>query len=173
QRPLPFLSVPLTRRDGRNMGDLQVSGKPHGDFSQEDEAILVQLAQMTSIAIENTLYGELREANRLKDEFLATVSHELRTPLSAMLSWVWMRRRGGGARERHGGGYLPRFPAPRVRAVPAGGRLVGPNGRRPRSRARDRPSRGRAARGPDGGPEPGRGTGLDVHPHPAGGDGSR
>ena len=94
ERPPPFLAVPLTRRDGRNMGDLQVSGKPHGDFSQEDEAILVQLAQMTSIAIENTLYGELREANRLKDEFLATVSHELRTPLSAMLSWVWMLRRG-------------------------------------------------------------------------------
>ena len=89
------IGQPLTRRDGRNMGDLQVSGKPHGDFSQEDEAILVQLAQMTSIAIENTLYGELREANRLKDEFLATVSHELRTPLSAMLSWVWMLRRGG------------------------------------------------------------------------------
>src|SRR2546430_544653 len=94
-RSTNFLAVPLTRRDGRNMGDLQVSGKPHGDFSQEDEAILVQLAQMTSIAIENTLYGELREANRLKDEFLATVSHELRTPLSAMLSWVWMLRRGG------------------------------------------------------------------------------
>src|SRR5207253_584897 len=41
------------------------------------------------------ILGELREANRLKDEFLATVSHELRTPLSAMLSWVWMLRRGG------------------------------------------------------------------------------
>jgi len=90
----PFLAVPLTRRDGRNMGSVQVSGKQSGGFTQEDEDILVQLAQMTSIAIENTLYGELREANRLKDEFLATVSHELRTPLSAMLSWVWMLRRG-------------------------------------------------------------------------------
>src|SRR5439155_12385093 len=94
-RSTNFLAVPLTRRDGRNMGELQVSGKPHGAFTEEDEDILVQLAQMTSIAVENTLYGELREANRLKDEFLATVSHELRTPLSAMLSWVWMLRRGG------------------------------------------------------------------------------
>jgi PAS domain S-box-containing protein len=35
---------------------------------------------------------ELEEANRLKDEFLATLSHELRTPLNAVLGWVRMLR---------------------------------------------------------------------------------
>jgi PAS domain S-box-containing protein len=38
--------------------------------------------------------SELENANRTKDEFLATVSHELRTPLNAMLGWVRMLRSG-------------------------------------------------------------------------------
>ncbi len=32
--------------------------------------------------------AELSQANRLKDEFLATLSHELRTPLNAILGWI-------------------------------------------------------------------------------------
>src|SRR5205085_1378890 len=41
-----------------------------------------------------TLAKELEEANRTKDEFLATVSHELRTPLNAIVGWVRMLRSG-------------------------------------------------------------------------------
>jgi signal transduction histidine kinase/CheY-like chemotaxis protein len=40
------------------------------------------------------------EANRLKDEFLATLSHELRTPLNAILGWVQMMEAGTLSSER-------------------------------------------------------------------------
>ena len=88
-----WLAVPLTTRDGKNIGLIQLSDKYEGEFTQEDEAILVQLAQMASATIDNArLYQESQQANRLKDDFLATLSHELRSPLNAMLGWLTLLR---------------------------------------------------------------------------------
>ena len=39
-------------------------------------------------------FSQANEANRAKDEFLATLSHELRTPLNAVLGWARMLRAG-------------------------------------------------------------------------------
>ena len=86
------LAVPLLSREGRNMGVVQVSRNTPAAFEDQDEDLLLQLAQMTSVAIENALFSEAREANRLKDEFIATVSHELRTPLNALRSWTYVLR---------------------------------------------------------------------------------
>jgi signal transduction histidine kinase len=45
-------------------------------------------------------YAEVKEANRLKDDFLAIVSHELRTPLTTMLGWLHLLRCGHLSEEK-------------------------------------------------------------------------
>jgi signal transduction histidine kinase/DNA-binding response OmpR family regulator len=88
-----MLAAPLTGRDGTRLGVIYVCDRG-GDaaFTADDESVAVQLAQMSSIALENALYAQEREANRIKDEFLSTLSHELRTPLNAILGWTQLLR---------------------------------------------------------------------------------
>ena len=104
-----FVSVPLLAR-GRTLGVLtfvttECSGRRYekGDVLLAEEvarraALALDNARLFSLAQEERLRAE--EANRLKDEFLATVSHELRTPLTAMLGWVQMLRARAAARRQ-------------------------------------------------------------------------
>ncbi|HEY9881256.1 MAG TPA: GAF domain-containing protein [Leptolyngbyaceae cyanobacterium] len=97
--PLPmrgWLVAPLVGPNGRNLGLIQLSDRHSGEFTEEDEAFLVQLAQLASVAIENIRLYEAEQkaraaaerANRIKDEFLAILSHELRSPLNPILGWT-------------------------------------------------------------------------------------
>ncbi|MDC0747487.1 hybrid sensor histidine kinase/response regulator [Polyangium mundeleinium] len=91
-----WLAAPFIGRNGKNLGFIQLSDKYDGEFTEQDEAILIQLAHIASVAIQNArLYDELRDQDRRKDEFLATLAHELRNPLAPIrtgLSLLQMAR---------------------------------------------------------------------------------
>ncbi|HEX5745986.1 MAG TPA: PAS domain-containing protein [Archangium sp.] len=105
-----MMSVPLLAR-GRTLGVLtffttEASGRRYG---QEDVLRMEEVARRVAMALDNARLFALaqeerqraEEANRLKDDFLATVSHELRTPLTAMIGWVKMLRTGRLPPDKH------------------------------------------------------------------------
>jgi serine phosphatase RsbU (regulator of sigma subunit)/DNA-binding response OmpR family regulator len=48
-----WLAAPLIGRTGRTLGLIQVADKVEGDFTESDEVVLLQLAQLAAVAIEN------------------------------------------------------------------------------------------------------------------------
>ena len=96
-----YLAVPLLDRTGQNIGLIQASDKFEGDFTEQDEAILVQLASIAANSFENArLYGSLKEQDRRKDEFLAMLAHELRNPLAPIASAAELLKIGIASEER-------------------------------------------------------------------------
>lgn len=86
--------------EGRVLGAMGLTFRDVQKFDDDDRAFMLAIARQCAQAIERArlyqaerrLRAEAEEANRTKDEFLATLSHELRTPLTAMLGWTRMLR---------------------------------------------------------------------------------
>ena len=66
-----------------------VFGKTAQEEHSEGDFILAEeLSRRAALAFDNArLYQQAKEANKLRDDFLAIVSHELRTPLVPILGW--------------------------------------------------------------------------------------
>jgi signal transduction histidine kinase len=83
-----FQMVPLRSR-GRTLGLLTMGSFTGRQYDEHDLALAQDVAARAGLALDNAmLYRTAQEADRLKEDFLATLSHELRTPLNALLGWM-------------------------------------------------------------------------------------
>ena len=86
------MMVPLRAR-GRTLGLLTAGSLTGRKYGPRDVALATDVAGRAALALDNALlYAHAQDANRLKEEFLATLSHELRTPLNALLGWTQLLR---------------------------------------------------------------------------------
>ena len=74
---------------------LYTEAQRHADELQQEIAERKQAEEERARMLirEQSARAEAEQANRTKDEFLATLSHELRTPLTAILGWSHLLRK--------------------------------------------------------------------------------
>ena len=94
---LPILVT--TAHPGHKLRALQAGAKDFISKPFDLPEVLMRVRNMLEVRL---LHLQLKKADQLKDEFLATVSHELRTPLGAILGWAQVLGTMPMAHERAG-----------------------------------------------------------------------
>ncbi len=116
------LLLPLSS-SGKILGLLLLGSKKSEEpYTSQDVDFLVGLARSISVAVERATlhqemrdfnitlqkeirrataklrkaYEELKELDRMKDEFISISSHELRTPMTSVQGYLWMLAKKGG-----------------------------------------------------------------------------
>jgi PAS domain S-box-containing protein len=95
-----YMCVPIRTRE-KVLGVMSfVSAESGRRYTSSDLAFAEELARRAAVSLENAqLYAELREADRLKDEFLAMLAHELRNPLAPIRNSLHIMKQPGTDRE--------------------------------------------------------------------------
>ena len=82
--------------ENRLLGTLSFASRVKDQFDPGEVAFLETICQYVTVACERLrLLNELKEADRRKDEFLATLAHELRNPLAPVRNAARMLRLQG------------------------------------------------------------------------------
>ncbi|MGN6547853.1 MAG: PAS domain S-box protein [Aureliella sp.] len=93
-----YLSVPMKAR-GKVIGVLTFVSSTGRHYSESDLEVAEDLAHRAGVAVENArLYEALKDADRRKDEFLATLAHELRNPLAPIRTGLEVLKLAGDDR---------------------------------------------------------------------------
>lgn len=97
-----WLAVPLVDRSGTVIGLIQVADKIDGDFEEQDELVLVQLAQLASVAIDNA------QRYQQEHEVAHTLQNSMLPRTLPLVEGVEMaaRYRAGGAGTEVGGDWF-------------------------------------------------------------------
>ena len=83
--------------DDRLIGTLAFGSRTKDEFNPDEIAVLATLTQYLTVAHERLrLVERLRNADRRKDEFLATLAHELRNPLAPVRNAARLLSRADG-----------------------------------------------------------------------------